>query len=177
MVATIRRATPGDLDALMALRRAVAGEGIWIGAELPLDESGDRVKFAATIDDGETAVMFVATIETEVVGNIAVINPTGIAHLGMNIAADHRGSGIGGLLMDAGVAWARDAGAHKMVLDHWPWNHNARALYERFGFVEEGYHRRHYRRKDGSLWDAVTMGLVLDHVAPGHDVRATEPPR
>ncbi len=177
MAVTIRRADHADLDALIALRTEVAREGIWIGAELPLDEDGDRSRFAATIEDGETAVLFVAEIDGVVVGSLAAQNPIGIAHVGMNVAAGHRGEGIGIALMEAALAWARSAGAHKMDLDHWPWNHRARALYERFGFVEEGYRRRHWRRKDGSLWDAVTMGLVLDHESPGHDERAAEPPR
>ncbi len=178
---TVRRATLDDLDALIALRIEVASEGIWIGAELPLDEEGDRAKFAVTIEDGETAVIFVATLEAPggedvIVGSLAVINPIGIAHLGMNVADGHRGQGIGVALMEEAVEWARAAGAHKMDLEYFSWNHRARALYERFGFVEEGYRRRHYRRKNGSLWDSVTMGLVLDHAAPGHPVRAEDPP-
>ncbi len=122
-------------------------------------------------------MLFVAVLEGAIVGSLGIQNPIGIADMGMNVADGHRGQGIGRALMVEAVAWARESGAHKMALDHWPWNHAARALYERFGFVEEGYHPRHYRRKDGSLWDAVTMGLVLDHEAPGHDLRATEPPR
>lgn len=177
---SIRRATVDDLDALLDLREAVAKEGIWIGAELPLDREGDRRRFATTIedqDDGTSAVMLVANLEGgTVVGSLAMQNPIGIAHLGMNVADGYRGAGIGHALVTAGIEWARQAGAHKVDLEHWPWNHRARALYERSGFVEEGYKRRHYRRKDGSLWDAVVMGLVLDRSAPGHDVRATEPP-
>lgn len=178
MAVTIRRATLEDLDDLIALRIEVAGEGVWIGAELPLDETGDREKFAATIQDGESSVMFVAEADDgTIVGNLALVNPMGIANLGMSVADGHRGEGIGVALMEAAVAWAREAGAHKIDLDLWPWNHRARALYERFGFVEEGYRRRHWRRKDGSLWDAVTMGLVLDHESPGHEVWQAEPPR
>lgn len=178
MAVHVRRATIDDMDDLIAMRVEVAREGIWIGAELPLDEAGDRERFTTTIEDGETSAMFVAMLEDgTLVGNLSVQNPVGIAHLGMNVADGHRGQGIGVALMEAALQWARDAGAHKMDLDHWPWNHRARALYERFGFVEEGYRRRHWRRKDGSLWDAVTMGLVLDHDAPGHDERAAEPPR
>lgn len=185
MTVVVRRATLHDLDALIALRIQVAAEGIWIGAELPLDEDGDRAKFTITIEDGETAVLFVAVLQDPgtnpgtddaLVGSLAVVNPIGIAHLGMNVAGGHRGRGVGKALMEAAVEWARAAGAHKMALEHFPWNHRARSLYERFGFVEEGYHRRHYRRKDGSLWDAVLMGLVLDHDAPGHPVRAPHPP-
>lgn len=200
MAVTVRRATIHDLDALIDLRLSVASEGIWIGAELPLDEAGDRAKMTATIEAGTieagttgdgSAVMFVAVLQDAVlpdpalqedgvdgriVGNLVVVNPIGLADIGMNVADGHRGQGIGGALMEAAVAWARAVGAHKMTLQHWPWNDRARALYERFGFVEEGYHRRHYRRKDGSLWDAVTMGLVLDDESPGHDVRAATPP-
>lgn len=177
MTVTVRRATLDDLDELIALRVEVAREGVWIGAELPLDEEGDRAKFTATIEDGEDAVMFVAVLDGAIVGNLGLINPVGIANLGMNVAAGHRGEGIGVALMEAAIEWARSVGAHKIDLDLWPWNHRARALYERFGFVEEGYRRRHWRRKDGSLWDAVTMGLVLDDEAPGHAVRQAEPPR
>jgi RimJ/RimL family protein N-acetyltransferase len=43
----------------------------------------------------------------------------------------------------------------------WPHNQSARRLYRSFGFEEEGYLRRHYRRRNGELWDAVIMGLLL----------------
>lgn len=69
--------------------------------------------------------------------------------------------------MDAAVGWARESGLHKLVLQVWPHNERARALYRKFGFVEEGYLRRHYRRRNGQLWDAVMMGLVLDESSLG----------
>lgn len=178
MAVHVRRATLDDLDALIAMRVEVAREGIWIGAELPLDEVGDRAKQAATIADGETAVLFVATVDggEDLVGSLFIGGPVGIADVGMNVVAGLRGRGIGAALMEAGIDWARDQGMHKVTLQHWPWNERAHALYERFGFVEEGYLRRHWPRRDGSLWDAVVMGLVLDHERPGHEARATEPP-
>ncbi len=180
MAVTVRPATLDDLDEIIELRVQVASEGIWIGAELPLDEDGDRAKFTQSIEvaaDGRTAAFFVAVVDGALVGSLGMQNPIGIAHLGMNVADGHRGQGVGKALMEVALDWARAAGAHKIDLEMWPWNHGARALYERFGFCEEGYRRRQYRRKDGSLWDAVAMGLVLDEASPGHDFRATEPPR
>lgn len=184
MTVTVRLAAADDLDALIALRTLVAREGVWIAAEFPLDEARDRRNHAASIVTGHatdgterTAAMFVAEVDGVIVGSLGLQNPIGIAHLGMCVADGHRGHGVGHALMEAGIEWARAAGAHKVDLDLWPWNHRARALYERFGFVEEGYRRRHYRRRDGSLWDAVEMGLVLDDGAPGHEVGAVEPPR
>jgi RimJ/RimL family protein N-acetyltransferase len=49
----------------------------------------------------------------------------------------------------------------------WPHNEATRALYGKFGFVEEGCLRHHYRRRNGQLWDAIVMGLVLDTKSPG----------
>ena len=86
----------------------------------------------------------------------------GVADLGMLVTPDWRGRGVGSALLTAGIDWARAAGAHKISLQHWPHNDTARALYERFGFEQEGYLRRHYRRKNGELWDAAVMGLLLD---------------
>jgi RimJ/RimL family protein N-acetyltransferase len=86
----------------------------------------------------------------------------GVADLGMLVAAGWRGRGVGSALVAAGLAWAREAGAHKVALQVWPHNQAAVALYEKFGFQREGLLRRHYRRRNGELWDAVVMGLLLD---------------
>jgi RimJ/RimL family protein N-acetyltransferase len=69
--------------------------------------------------------------------------------------------------MEAGIAWAREHGAHKVTLTVWPHNRSAIALYAKVGFVEEGRFRRQYRRRNGELWDAIAMGLVLDQESPG----------
>jgi RimJ/RimL family protein N-acetyltransferase len=41
-----------------------------------------------------------------------------------------------------------------------PWNTAAIALYENFGFVQEGYRRGHYRRGDEFV-DAILMALAV----------------
>jgi putative acetyltransferase len=46
----------------------------------------------------------------------------------------------------------------KLELHVFPDNEPALALYEAFGFVREGYRRRHYRR-DGEYVDAVLMAF------------------
>jgi RimJ/RimL family protein N-acetyltransferase len=86
----------------------------------------------------------------------------GVADFGMMVAADARGRGVGSGLMSAAIEWAREAGAHKIALQVWPHNEAAIALYRKFGFEQEGHLRRHYRRRNGELWDAVMMGLLLD---------------
>ena len=157
---TVRTATMADLDELMRQRAVVAAEGRWIGAEVPLDEDRDRAMFTTGIESGRT---FVAEVDGMVVGHLG-LHPTGygVVDLGMQVLDGHRGAGVGSALLERGIAWAREHGAHKMSLQHWPHNDRARGLYEKFGFVQEGHLRRHYPRKDGQIWDAVIMGLVLD---------------
>jgi RimJ/RimL family protein N-acetyltransferase len=91
----------------------------------------------------------------------------GRVDLGMQVADGYRGRGIGTILLGAVTQWARENDAHKVTLQVWPHNDAARHLYERFGFREEGRLRRHYRRRNGELWDAIIMGLVLDETSPG----------
>ena len=58
------------------------------------------------------------------------------------------------------VEWARGAGIRKLELHVFPWNEPAIQLYERFGFVREGFRKGHYRRGDKTV-DAVLMALVV----------------
>jgi RimJ/RimL family protein N-acetyltransferase len=160
MAVVVRPANVEDLDELMALRRAVAAEGRWIGAELPLDEEGD---LRTLTESAEAGSLFVAEIDGELVGMLGMHLPRyQVADLGMNVKDGFRGQGVGSALVEAAIAWARAAGAHKIALQHWPHNTAARALYEKYGFEQEGYLRRHYPRKNGEIWDAVVMGLLLD---------------
>ena len=158
----IRRARPGDLDTLVELYADVAAEGRWIAAEAPVDRAMRRRRMSELLDRPDGA-MFVAEAAGELVGQLGMeLARYGVADLGMLVAAAWRGRGVGSALVAAGLAWAREAGAHKVALQVWPHNSAAIALYERFGFQREGYLTRHYRRRSGELWDAVIMGLRLD---------------
>lgn len=163
---TVRPGVAGDLDAIMDLRVDVAAEGRWIGAELPLDVEGDRERLHP--ERPGTSTFVAVDADGAVVANLGIeLARYGVASLGMCVADGWRGRGVGRALMDAAIAWARAAGAHKVELQVWPHNDAARRLYERMGFVQEGYLRRHYPRKNGELWDAIVMGLVLDEDTPG----------
>lgn len=151
---------------MMALRVAVAAEGKWIGAELPLDEEGDRQRLRPGRPG--TASFVAVDAGGTLVANLGIeLARYGVASLGMCVADGWRGQGVGRALMEAAIDWARSAGAHKVDLQVWPHNDAAQRLYEALGFVAEGHLRRHYPRKNGELWDAVIMGLVLDEDAPG----------
>jgi RimJ/RimL family protein N-acetyltransferase len=159
---TVRPVREEDLDALVELFAAVAGEGRWIGAETPVDRERRRRRFAEDLE-GDDTVMLVADAGGELVGQLGLhIAGYGVADLGMLVAEGWRRRGVGSALLRAGIDRSRQAGAHKIALQVWPHNRAAIALYERFGFQREGRLRHHYRRRSGELWDAIVMGLLLD---------------
>jgi RimJ/RimL family protein N-acetyltransferase len=158
----IREATLADVDRLLELLVAVAGEGRWIGTEAPVDLERRRQRMVEDVQ-GDSVIVLVAEADGELVGELGLhLARYGVADLGMLVAAGWRGRGVGTALLAEAVDRARKAGAHKIALQVWPHNAAAIALYERFGFEREGYLRRHYRRRSGELWDAIVMGLRLD---------------
>jgi len=159
---TVREATLADVDALIDLLVAVAGEGRWIATEAPVDTERRRRRMAEDVE-GTDAIILVAEAGGAPVGELGLhLARYGVADMGMAVAAGWRGRGVGTALLAEAVARARKAGAHKLALQVWPHNTAAIALYERFGFQREGHLRRHYRRRSGELWDAIIMGLPLD---------------
>jgi RimJ/RimL family protein N-acetyltransferase len=169
----VRLAEPRDVEAGVDLYAVVAAEGIHIGGEAPVDKPARRDRWRDSLARQDSAA-FVAEAGGRMVG-WASLEGDRVAELGMFVAPEWRGRGVGRTLLEACVAWARAAGAHKIALQVWPHNVAARRLYESFGFEQEGYLRRHYRRRNGELWDAIVMGLLLNR-APEDDARS-EPAR
>jgi RimJ/RimL family protein N-acetyltransferase len=151
----VRPARDEDRLPLARLYAAVAEERRWIGAEPPVDVEKRAASFEL---DGH----FVAVEGGELVGQIFVGRSRhGFGEIGMLVARDRRGRGVGTALMEAAIGWAREQGLHKLSLDVFAHNEAAIALYRKLGFVEEGRRVKHYRRRNGELWDSIEMGLLL----------------
>jgi RimJ/RimL family protein N-acetyltransferase len=162
----VRDSTIEDFDEVFALTEVVAASGKWIGTEVPIDYDQRRAGFVRHLE-GDRLASFVATSDGRIVGNLGIhVEAHGVAEFGMLVAEDARGHGVGSALLVAAIDFARATDAHKVVLQMWPHNHPARALYQKHGFVQEAYLRREYRRRNGELWDAVRLGLVLDESSP-----------
>ena len=162
----VRRVEEGDFDAWFELFDEVAREGRWSGSDGPQDPERLRPGFGDAIRS-DRAARFLAEIDGGLVGELGVFVHAGVADLGMMVRDGHRGTGIGSALMEACLAWCREAPVHKVTLAVFPHNAAALSLYRRFGFVAEGRQVRQWRRRTGELWDAITMGLVLDDTSPG----------
>jgi RimJ/RimL family protein N-acetyltransferase len=163
---TIRSAEASDFAAWFEVFEEVASEGRWIGAEAPI-----RAEWASPMFDRlrsePAAELVVALDDAELVGHISIELERGCAELGMMVRQGARCHGVGSALLHACIEWARDRGAHKVTLSVFPHNEAAIALYRKLGFEAEGRLLRHWRRRNGELWDLIPMGLVLDTRAAG----------
>lgn len=146
--------TPGDVMSAAGLRGELerafdSGRGLMVAACEPSDR-WTIVGHAGIVARDKAKVGHVAT-------------------LGMMIDEPWRGRGLGRVLMDAMLGWAR---AHPRVLrvelDVLETNDVGLALYRRCGFEEEGRKRRAFLQPDGSFVDLILMGLWIgDDVSSG----------
>ena len=151
----IRPARDDERLSLAALFAAVAEERTGIGTEPPVDVEARAASWKL---DGS----LVAVADYEIIGLLHVgQTPFGFGELGMMVAREWRGLGVGSALVAAAIEWARERGVHKLSLSVFAHNTAAIALYRKFGFVEEGRRVKQYRRASGELWDGIDMGLLL----------------
>ncbi|MBD0347782.1 MAG: GNAT family N-acetyltransferase [Thermoleophilia bacterium] len=151
----IRPARDHDRRPLAVLFAAVAEERDGIATEPPVDV---EARAASWTLDGT----LVAVAGAEIIASLHIERSRfGFGEIGMAVAREWRGRGVGSALLAAAIEWARERGLHKLSLSVFPHNAAAIALYRKFGFVEEGRRIKHYRRASGELWDTLDMGLLL----------------
>ena len=151
----IRPARDEDRLPLAILFAAVAEERDGIATEPPVDVEARAASW--TIDG-----TIVAVAGPELIGLLNV-EPSrhGFGEIGMAVAREWRGRGVGSALLVAAIEWAHGHGLHKLSLGVFAHNTAAIELYRKLGFVEEGRRIKQYRRASGELWDAIEMGLML----------------
>ena len=140
MNATLRAAGPGDLELFAALEAEVFSEDPWTSSPasrywIATDGSGDVVGYGGAKVGGDQADVMTIGVRTHA-----------------------RGQGIGATILDALLAWSREAGAREIFLDVRPSNESAIHLYETRGFVEIGRRPRYFRNP---VEEAVEMRASL----------------
>jgi L-phenylalanine/L-methionine N-acetyltransferase len=116
----------------------------------------------------------VAVHGERVIGHLNVAREEGpmtghVASLGMAVAPDWRGKGVGSALLAEAIRWAKEMGVEKLALSVYPHNEAALALYRRYGFREEGRLTGHSKKSIGYL-DEIVMGLWVNVAPSSNDV-------
>jgi RimJ/RimL family protein N-acetyltransferase len=162
----IRRAQPSDAEGLTRLGEAVGSEPEgWLVTTNGWRQVSDERRYLRAIRRYPNAAVFVAEDDGLIVGRLSIArdqHPASkhVADLGLMVAMSHRRQGIGTKLLEAALEWARQSDVRKLELHVFPHNEAAIKLYERFGFVQEGYRHGHYRR--GSQYvDAILMAYEV----------------
>jgi RimJ/RimL family protein N-acetyltransferase len=163
---TIRKAEPRDASALVELARAVSTEpGGWLLSEDGWRSASEERRYLRAVRRHPDAVVIVAEAPEGIVGRLSLArdpHPSSrhVADIGLMVAASHRRRGIGLGLLEAAEEWARWAGIRKLELHVFPHNEPAIQLYEKAGYVREGYRREHYLRA-GRYVDAILMAKPI----------------
>jgi putative acetyltransferase len=162
----VRLAEPGDAAALVALAEAVGSEPEgWLISERRWRSTANERRYLKAVRRHPDAAVFVAEADKEIVGRLSISrdpHPASrhVADLGLMVAASSRRRGIGWALLEQAAAWARASDVRKLELHVFPHNEPAIRLYERFGFVREGYRAQHFRRGETYV-DAILMAYEV----------------
>jgi RimJ/RimL family protein N-acetyltransferase len=164
-VIALRRATPDDVDFLVAL---VADDETrpFLGNRAADTHEHARADVERSQSDPDAYGWFVIEVEGERAGCVAferISEQHRIAEAGRFVVApSYRGRRIG---VEAAQAFQRlllrDLGFHRIELKVYGFNERALVHAERAGYVREGVKRRAYL-KDGEWVDAVLFGLTQE---------------
>lgn len=164
MAYEIEAVSTNDADALHALINRIKDEEKYLFFTLRFPPEGTKKYIESHIAAGNP-VIGAYTEEGELVGWIDFIiggfeEIRHVATIGMGVAKEHRGKGLGERLLRASIESARRVGLEKLELEVFETNAAARALYKKVGFAEEGCLKRK-RKFRGAYEDLVCMGLFL----------------
>ena len=131
----LRRARPGDLDALCALEATFPGDRL------------SRRQLLTHASGRSASIFLVAVGGGELVGDALVFLRRGSRRARLHsivVAPGARGTGLGTRLLGAAERAARAAGCEALALEVRTSNRRAIALYERRGYVRIGRIARYY---------------------------------
>ena len=143
----LRRATPDDLDAIMALEHDTFPTDAWSAATMRTELANPAAYYLVAVPDGGSGIE----------GYAGLLCPPGAEDADVQtlaVAVSARRRGLGRTLLRALVAESVRRGARRLFLEVRADNPAAQELYRSEGFEEIGIRKRYYQPDDV---DAVVM--------------------
>ncbi len=165
----IEHAILSDAPELLALHRAILSEGrYFITSVAECHDSLDRQRLIMRqLISQENSCQLLARQGDQLVGMVLIRGGflKRMAHVGkleIFLSAECRGKGIGRVLMDAALDWAREHPTlSKIGLTVFEDNTRAVNLYRSMGFEIEGRRVGEYREPDGTLRNDLLMWIAV----------------
>jgi L-phenylalanine/L-methionine N-acetyltransferase len=162
----VRPAKPGDARSFLEMWRGVVAEKRFVRSDTVQRSAAyyRRHYFRRSWTDDQASL--VAIHGDRVIAHLHAAREEGpitrhVASLGMVVAPEWRGKGVGSALLAEAIRWAKEMRVEKLALSVYPHNDSALALYRKFGFQEEGRLTGHSKKSIGYL-DEIVMGLWLN---------------
>jgi RimJ/RimL family protein N-acetyltransferase len=166
---TVREAEATDAKACLVFLDHVAAETDFLDfgpGELGMTEE-EEVEFLEKKRQSDHDLLLIARVGDQVAGTLGFNSGDKprrrhAGEFGISVRKRFWGMGVGSLLLDSLIDWARRGGlVTKINLQVRADNERAISLYERKGFEREG-RIVNAIRLDGKYYDALCMGLMLD---------------
>ncbi|CAH2213573.1 GNAT family N-acetyltransferase [Tepidibacter aestuarii] len=158
-----------DAEELISFTKQVDGETDFLNREpgefnMSIE---DEIKFIKNNRTDENSLFLTAKIKNKIVGTIGFSVPSFNRYrhkgqFGIALVKEFWGYGIGSKLLDTLIKWADSKGFVKITLDVDSTNQKAIKLYEKFGFIQEGYLRKDTFIGNGEYRDSIIMGRIND---------------
>ncbi|MGE3800652.1 MAG: N-acetyltransferase family protein [Candidatus Kapaibacterium sp.] len=164
----IRQAEPEDAASVINYIEVISGESDFLSTgpgefEVTVDEEANVLR---RFRDTENKLFILGEVKGQIVAslNFSSRNRPRLQHtgsFGMSVRKDYWGLGIGGLMLDTLISWAKETSITKINLHVRPDNDRALQLYLSRGFVLEGRLSRTVCIH-GVYYDSLMMGLKID---------------
>ncbi len=160
---TIRDAGEADAAAIVTIYNQGIADRI---ATLETEERTPEERKQWLAARGPRHPVLVAELDGTVVGwgSLNQFNPRKaydfVAEFSVYVERAWRGKGVGGGLLRALIARAKQLDYHKLVLSAFPWNAAGMALYQRYGFRTVGIYKEQ-GLLDGEWVDTIIMEKIL----------------
>lgn len=171
MEVVVREAIPDDAaEVLKHLEKTATETGFMtLGAEGTGISVAEEKEQLARLYASKNNVLYVALMGEEVIATASIKSDSSpklqhIGELGIVIAKDYWGLGLGTAMMEELIYWAKESGVMKRLeLTVQARNERARTLYERMGFTLEAIMPRGVK-DNGEYLDVCLMSMMIGEI-------------